>query len=64
MNAPCYETSGAPIFSFVSYLVGEKSRVEVSRHLARARFAHELDGAKTAISRQVARARFARARWR
>ena len=50
MNAPCYETSGAPTFSFVSYLVKEKSHVEVSLHLARARFTHELDGAKTVIS--------------
>ena len=49
MNAPCYETSGAPIFSFVSYLVGEKSRVEVSLHLARAHFARELDSAKTTV---------------
>ena len=42
MNAPCYETSGAPTFSFVSYVVAEKWRVEV--------FTHELDGAKTAVS--------------
>ena len=65
MNAPCYETSGAPIFSFVSYLVREKSRVEVSLHLARARFAHELDGAKTAIFPPSSSCAFrARARWR
>ena len=59
MNAPCYETSGAPIFSFVSYLVVEKSRVEVSLHLVRTHFAHKLDGAKRRFPRQVARARFA-----